>query len=91
MNITTVGIDLAKKVFQVHGVDSHGHTVLRRQLKRAQLLPYFANLLPCPISMESCCGSCYFARGLGACYLSGVDQRSPSGPGSFSPDDRPDV
>ena len=64
MSVTTIGIDLAKNVFQVHGVDSHGHAVLRRQLKRVQLLPYFANLPPCLIGMESCCGSHFFARRL---------------------------
>ena len=64
MNVTTIGIDLAKNVFQVHGVDSHGHTVLRKQLKRPQLLPYFANLPPCLVGMESCCGSHFFARRL---------------------------
>jgi transposase len=64
MNVTTIGIDLAKNVFQVHGVDSHGHAVLRKQLKRPQLLPYFGNLPPCLIGMESCCGSHFFARRL---------------------------
>jgi transposase len=64
MSVTTIGIDLAKSVFQVHGVDSHGHPVLRKQLKRAQFLSFFANLSPCLIGMESCCGSHYFARRL---------------------------
>ena len=62
MNVTTIGIDLAKNIVQVHGVDSHGHAVLRKQLKRPQLLPYFANLPPCLVGMESCCGAHYFAR-----------------------------
>jgi transposase len=66
MSVTTIGIDLAKSVFQVHGVDSRGHAILRKPLKRAQFLPFFANLPPCLIGMESCCGSHYFARQLEA-------------------------
>lgn len=59
MKITTIGIDLAKNVFQVHGVDDRGKTVLRKQLKRDQMAPFFANLLPCRIGMEAC-GSAHF-------------------------------
>jgi transposase len=66
MTVTTIGIDLAKSVFQVHGVDSRGRAVLRKQLRRIQLQPFFANLSPCLIGMESCCGSHYFARQLEA-------------------------
>ncbi|NYT79435.1 IS110 family transposase, partial [Alcaligenaceae bacterium] len=44
MKITTIGIDLAKNVFQIHGADARGKTVLRRQLKRAQMLAFFARL-----------------------------------------------
>ena len=66
MTVTTIGIDLAKSMFQVHGVDSRGHAVLRKQLKRIQLQPFFANLPPCLIGMESCSGSHYFARQLEA-------------------------
>src|SRR5271154_655608 len=64
MNVATIGIDLAKNVFQIHGVDSHGHPVLRKQIKRAQLFAFFANLPPCLIGMESCCGSHFLARRL---------------------------
>lgn len=64
MNITTVGIDLAKKVFQVHGVDEQGKASLKKQLKRAQVLPFFANLPPCLIGMEACGGAHYWARKL---------------------------
>ena len=45
MKITTIGIDLAKNIFQIHGVDNHGKTALRKKLKRAEMSPYFANLL----------------------------------------------
>ncbi len=46
MKVTTVGIDLAKQIFQVHGVDGHGKTVIRRQLRRAQMAEFFTNLPP---------------------------------------------
>jgi transposase len=58
MKITTVGIDLAKNLFQVHGVNDQGKTSLKKQLKRAQVLPFFANLPLCLIGMEAC-GSAY--------------------------------
>lgn len=64
MKITTIGIDLAKQVFQVHGVDEYGKTVLKKQLKRAQMLPFFANLPVCMIGMEACGGAHYWARQL---------------------------
>ena len=64
MNITTVGIDLAKSVFQVHGVDQHGKVVLKKQLKRSQVLPFFGNLPPCLIGMEACGGAHHWARRL---------------------------
>ena len=66
MKITTIGIDLAKTVFQVHGVDAHGKVVLRKQLKRDQMVTFFANLAPCLIGMEACAGSHYWARKLTA-------------------------
>jgi len=64
MNPTTVGIDLAKSVFQVHGVDQHGKTVLRKQLKRAQVAVFFANLPACVIGMEACGSAHFWARKL---------------------------
>lgn len=64
MLITTIGIDLAKSVFQLHGVDEHGKTVLRKQLKRDQVAPFMANLAPCLIGMEACGGAHYWARKL---------------------------
>lgn len=59
MKITTVGIDLAKNVFQVHGVDERGKTMLKKQLKREQMAPFFAKLSPCLIGVEAC-GSAHF-------------------------------
>jgi transposase len=64
MKITTVGVDLAKNVFQVHGVDERGETVLRKQLRRAQVATFFANLPPCMIGMEACASAHYWGRTL---------------------------
>jgi len=64
MNITTVGIDLAKLVFQVHGVDARGKVALRKQLKRSQVVAFFAQLAPCLIGMEACGGAHFWARRL---------------------------
>lgn len=66
MTIHTVGIDLAKNIFHVHGVDAHGRVVQRRVLKRAEVSNYFANLSPCLIGMEACSGAHYWARALTA-------------------------
>ena len=64
MKITTIGIDLAKNVFQVHGIDVHGKVQVKKQLKRAQVLTFFANLPPGLIGMEACSGAHYRARRL---------------------------
>lgn len=66
MKITTVGIDLAKSVFQVHGVDKHGKTVLRKSLKRKDVVSFFANIEPCLIGMEACGSAHHWARKLTA-------------------------
>ena len=52
--VTTIGLDLAKHVFQVHGVDAEGATVLRKQLRRAQVLAFFSRLPPCLVGLEAC-------------------------------------
>jgi transposase len=64
MNITQVGIDLAKAVFQVHGIDARGKVALRKQLKRHQIVAYFAPMAPCLIGMEACAGAHFWARKL---------------------------
>lgn len=64
MKVTTAGIDLAKNVFQVHGVDEHGKTVLRKQLKREQMALFFANLPTCLVGMEACASAHHWARKL---------------------------
>jgi transposase len=64
MKITMTGIDLAKALFQVHGVDKHWKVGLRKQLKRKDVLSFFANLEPCLIGMEACGSALYWARKL---------------------------
>lgn len=66
MKITTIGLDLAKTVFQVHGVDDRGKAALKKVLKRAQVLPFFANLQPSLIGMEACGSAHHWARKLEA-------------------------
>lgn len=63
-NITTIGIDLAKNVFQLHGVNATGKVVLKKRLTRRNLLPFLANVRPCLVGIEACCGSHYWAREL---------------------------
>ncbi len=64
MKITTIGIDLAKAVFQIHGVNEHGKVAVRKQLKRAEMSSYFANLETCLIGMEACGSAHHWARKL---------------------------
>jgi transposase len=55
--ISAIGLDLAKNVFQVHGIDLDGEVIVRKQLKRSQLRQFFAKLAPCLIGMEACGGA----------------------------------
>jgi len=64
--ITTVGLDIAKSVFQVHGVDAQGKVIVRRQLKRRYVLAFFQKLPPCLIGIEACASSHYWSRELQA-------------------------
>src|SRR5437762_10086159 len=64
--ITTIGFDIAKSVFQVHGVDSAGEVVIRRQLKRRYVLAFFQKLSPCLVGIEACASSHYWSRELQA-------------------------
>lgn len=66
MKITTIGLDLAKDVFQVHGADERGKPLLRKQIKRDKLAAFFANLPPCLVGMEACASAHYWARKLQA-------------------------
>jgi transposase len=62
--ITTIGLDIAKSVFQVHGVDAGGQMVIRRQLKRRYVLAFFEKLRPCLVGIEACASSHYWSREL---------------------------
>jgi transposase len=64
MKFKRIGVDLAKQVFQVHGVDSHEQVVCRKQLKRAQMLDFFRQCEPCLVAMEACGSAHYWAREL---------------------------
>jgi transposase len=66
MKTTTIGIDLAKTVFQIHGVDDHGKLVMRKRLDRSKMLEFFIKLTPCVIGMEACGSAHYWARKLTA-------------------------
>jgi transposase len=64
--ITTIGLDIAKSVFQVHGIDAEGNVVLRRQLKRRYVLVFFQKLPPCLVGIEACASSHHWSRELQA-------------------------
>lgn len=66
MTVTTIGLDLAKNVFQVHGIDEQGATVLRKQLRRDQVAAFFAKMEPCLIGLEACGGAHYWSAKLAA-------------------------
>jgi len=64
MQITTIGLDIAKNVFQVHGIDTTEKVVVRKQLRRGQVLAFFKALAPCLVGMEACATAHYWAREL---------------------------
>src|SRR6478736_2677776 len=64
--ISTIGLDIAKSVFQVHGVDVAGQVVIRRQLKRRYVLALFQKLPPCLVGLEACASSHHWSRELEA-------------------------
>ena len=64
MQITMIGLDLAKHVFQVHGVDAAGQVVMRKRLRRAEVRGFFAKLPPCLVGMEACATAHHWAREL---------------------------
>src|SRR3979411_2968359 len=64
MQITTIGIDIAKNVFQVHGIDAKEKVVARKQLRRSRVITFFKALPPCLIGMEACATAHYWAREL---------------------------
>jgi transposase len=64
--VTTIGFDIAKLIFQVHGVDAGGEVVIRRQLKRRHVLAFIQKLPPCLVGIEACASSHYWSRELQA-------------------------
>ena len=64
MQVTTIGLDIAKNVFQVHGIDAAEKVVVRKQLRRGQVIAFFASLPLCLIGMEACATAHYWAREL---------------------------
>src|SRR6516164_1579872 len=64
MQITTIGLDIAKNVFQVHGIDAAEKVVVRKQLRRGQVMKFFAALPPCLVGMEACARAHHWAREL---------------------------
>jgi len=66
MQAITIGLDIAKSVFQVHGIDADGQVVIRRQLKRRYVLAFFEKLAPCLIGIEACASSHHWSRQLRA-------------------------
>ena len=60
--ITTIGLDIAKSVFQVHGVDAGGEVIVRRQLKRRYVLTFFQKLSPCLVGIEACASAHHWSR-----------------------------
>ena len=65
-SITVIGLDLAKSVFQVHGINAEGEVVVRRKLSRSRVLAYFNKLDPCLVGMEACATAHYWGRELSA-------------------------
>jgi transposase len=63
-SISTIGLDVAKSVFQVHGVDAAGQVVIRRQLRRRQVAAFFRKLPPCRVGIKACASSHHWSREL---------------------------
>jgi transposase len=66
MQVTTIGLDLGKRMFQVHGVDADGRVVMQRKLQRGEVVAFFADLPPCRVGIEACATAHYWARLIGA-------------------------
>ena len=65
IKVSTIGLDFAKNVFQVHGISDDGTVAIRRRLRRAEVVPFFSRLPPCLVGMEACATSHSWARELG--------------------------
>jgi transposase len=64
--LATIGLDIAKSVFQAHGIGKNGSVVVQRRLRRSQVLGFFSKLLPCVVGIEACASSHFWAREIGA-------------------------
>jgi transposase len=62
--VTTIGLDITKSVFQVHGIDAEGQVIIRRQLRRRHVLAFFEKLAPCLVGIEACTASHHWSRQL---------------------------
>ena len=65
-DVATIGLDIGKSVFQVHGIDAEGVVVVERRLTRARVLPFFEKLAPCLVGIEACATAHHWARQLQA-------------------------
>ena len=74
--ITTIGLDIAKSVFQVHGIDAEGKVVIRRQLKRRYVLAFFQKLASCLVGIEACASSHHWSRELQGARAHGAPDAS---------------
>ena len=72
MQITTIGLDIAKNVFQVHGIDAAEKVVVRKQLRRSKVIAFFESLPPCLVGMEACASAHYWARELRKAWSRGA-------------------
>jgi transposase len=63
--VTTIGLDIAKSVFQIHGVDAASNVIISRRLKRRYVLPFFQKLPPCLVGIEACASSHHWSRRAG--------------------------
>ena len=69
MHITTIGLDIAKNVFQIHGIDAAEKVVVRKQLRRGQVMKFFEAMPPCLVGLEACATAHYWAREFAAICL----------------------
>src|SRR3954463_16097639 len=80
MQITTIGLDIAKNVFQVHGIDGNETVVVRKQLRRGKLIAFFESLAPCLVGIEACATAHHWAREPDDCKPSAFCGRRPYWP-----------
>jgi len=84
--VTTIGLDIAKSVFQIHGIDAAGNVIVRRKLKRRYVLPFFQKLPPCLVGIEACASSHHWSRAAGSWSYGAPDAAGHAAPRSRRPD-----